>query len=59
MAVDYALALTGESSSAMLVGEMLDKLGFTAREVSLLMGYAALLVFSLWSIYRCREPQLE
>jgi hypothetical protein len=59
IAVDFALALFGESFSALLVGEILDGLGFTAREVSLLMGYTAVFIFVLWSIYRFRDPQLE
>ena len=58
MAVDYALALTGESFSAWLVGIMQDDLGYTAREVSLIMGYIAVFLFILWLLYRLRNPKL-
>jgi len=59
IAVDYALALTGESLSAMIVGVVQDKLHYSAMEVSLIMGYIALFTFTVWMIYRCSDPQLE
>jgi hypothetical protein len=59
MAFDYALALTGEAFAAMIAGLMQDDLGFTAGGVSIIMGYVAIPMFTVWLIYRSRNPQFE
>lgn len=61
MAVDYGLALTGESLAAMLVGVMQDDRGYTAGEVSIIMGYIAVFMTTAWSItfYIFHKPQLD
>ena len=59
VAVDYMLSLTGESFSAWFAGMMQDDLGYTAREVSLIMGYFLLFLFMLWLIYRLHNPMFE
>ncbi len=59
MAVDYGLALTGESLSAMLVGILQDKWGMSAMEVCLYMGYIAMFLFILWFVYRLSGPKFD
>ena len=57
--VDYALALTGEALSAMLVGVLQDKYDMSAMEVSRVMGYAAVVLVLVWMAYRIHKPHLE
>ena len=59
MAVDYGLALTGESLSALIVGILQDRMGMSAMKVSSFMGYIAVFMFVLWLAYRLHGPKLK
>lgn len=56
MAVDYALALTSEASSAMLAGTLLD-LPQTPYQVSIVLSYIATFFFIVWVLYGIRRSQ--
>mmetsp|Transcript_15811 Transcript_15811/g.19277 ORF Transcript_15811/g.19277 Transcript_15811/m.19277 type:complete len:525 (-) Transcript_15811:130-1704(-) len=51
MALDYGLALAGESVSAMLAGILQDNFGMSAMEVSNVFGGVAFFLFILWSLH--------
>lgn len=56
MAVDYALALTSEASSAMLAGILLD-LPQSPYQVSIVLSYIATFLFIVWVLYGIRRSQ--
>ena len=51
VAIDYGLALAFEALSATLAGILQDNVGLNAREVSTILGIAALALFVLWLCY--------
>ena len=51
MATDYALSFLLESVSAMAAGILQDHAGFTAVQVSILMGILGIALFAAWFVF--------
>ena len=54
LSIDMALALSAESSSAVIAGRLMDRYGFTAEKVCQLLGLLGLLFLLGWIKYHVR-----